>query len=323
MGDLEGKRVLVTGGSGLIGSNLLSRLLDEGAVVRATTFRRPPVVNDKRIEYLRLDLSKGEACRQAVQGIEYVFHCAASTSGAAAITATPMIHVTPNVLINTQMLDAAYEAGVEKFLWLGSTVAYPVRDHPVREHELFDGELYEKYFFAGSAKRFTEILCQMYGQKLPRRMATIVLRPSNVYGPHDDFEFATSHVVPALIRKSVERWNPIEVWGTGEDVRDLIYVDDMVEAIILAISNISEYDAINVASGRPHTILEVLQKIIAIDGYTGAQIKFDSSKPTMIPSRLVDTERAERRLKFKAKTTLEHGLEKTISWYRANRSEPL
>jgi len=99
---------------------------------------------------------------------------------------------------------------------------------------MFDGEPFEKYYFAGWTKRFTEILCRMYGGKLQRTMATLVLRPTNVYGPDDDFEFATSHVIPALIRKVVERWDPLEVWGDGCEVRDAIYVDDMVEAMVLA-----------------------------------------------------------------------------------------
>jgi len=316
------QKVLVAGGTGLIGSNLIKRLLQEGAAVRATLHKKDPVIVDERIEYLRCDLTRGEDCKKVVDGMRYVFLCAASTSGAATIAADPMIHVTPNLLINSQMLEAAYKAHAKKFLWLGSTVAYPVSEKPVREEDVFQGEPYEKYFFAGWAKRFAEILCQMYGVKLPNPMTTIILRPTNVYGPGDDFEFETSHVIPALIRKVVERWDPIEVWGTGDDVRDAIYIDDMVEAMVTAMKELDSYTAINIGLGKGHNVKEILEMILELDGYTNARIAFNPSKPTMIPIRLIDTDKAERKLGFVAKTGLQEGLRKTIEWYRESRKLP-
>jgi GDP-L-fucose synthase len=320
--DLKGVEVLVAGASGLIGSRLLARLLDEGAKVRATVHRKRPAVEDKRVEYVQCDLTRAEDCRRAVQGMQHVHLCAASTSGAAAIASTPMIHVTPNVLINTLMLEAAYEAGVEKFIWLGSTVAYPVSEQPMREEQLMDGEPFDKYFYAGWAKRFMEVLCRMYGEKLPKKMATIVLRPTNVYGPDDDFEFATSHVIPALIRKIVERWNPLEVWGDGSEVRDAIYVDDMVDAMILAAQKLSAYAAINIGLGKGHSVKEILALLLEIDGYRDAQLRFDPSKPTMIPIRLIDTQKAQSLLGFRAKVDLREGLKRTVDWYRRSRNLP-
>jgi GDP-L-fucose synthase len=315
-------KVLVAGATGLIGSNLVKRLLDEGAKVRATIYKRAPVITDPRIEYMRCDLRLAEDCARAVADMQHVHLCAASTSGAAAIAATPMIHVTPNVLINSQMLEAAYNAGVEKFVWLGSTVAYPMSSKPMREEEVMKGEPFEKYFFAGWAKRFMEVLCQMYGERLAKKMTTIVLRPTNVYGPNDDFEFATSHVIPALIRKTVERWNPIEVWGDGSEVRDAIYVDDMIEAMVLAASRLQSYTTINIGLGKGYSVREILKAVLEADGYDGAQIKFDPTKPTMIPIRLIDTSKAETVLGFKAKVDLPEGIRRTIEWYRATRNIP-
>jgi len=315
-------KALVAGSSGLIGSNLVARLLAEGAKVRATFHRKAPVILDERIEYLQCDLTRPEDCRMAVKGIQHVHLCAATTSGAAAISSTPMIHVTPNVVINTQMLDAAYHAGVEKFIWLGSTVAYPVSDQPMKEEQVLEGEPFEKYYYAGWAKRFMEVLCRMYGEKLPEKMTTIVLRPTNVYGPNDDFEFATSHVLPALVRKSVERWNPIEVWGDGSEIRDLLYVDDMVEAMVLAAAKLTKYAALNIGIGKGYSIKEVLRHILEEDGYTSAKVCFDPLKPTTIPLRLVDTSKAEAVLGFRAKTDLRAGIARTLKWYRDSRNIP-
>jgi GDP-L-fucose synthase len=313
------KRILVAGATGLIGSHLTRRLLAEGARVRATHWKREVAIKHPALETMRVDLTKGEECRRSVRDMEFVFLVAASTSGAATIQATPMVHVTPNVLINSQMLEAAYEAHVSKFVWLSSTVAYPPSDQPMREEQMFEGEPFEKYYFAGWTKRFTEILCRMYGEKLTRRMTTLVLRPTNVYGPDDDFEFATSHVIPALMRKIVERWNPLEVWGDGSEVRDAIYVDDMVEAMVLALQKLSSYDAINIGLGRGYSVNEILKELLEIDGFKDAKIVYDKSKPTMIPIRLIDTSKAERVLGFKAKVGLREGLRRTLEWYRKTR----
>lgn len=320
---LKDQPVLVTGATGLVGSNLVKRLLLEGARVRATLHRRPPVISDARINYINADLTVAEDCRRAVEGQRFVFMCAASTSGAAAIASTPMIHVTPNVIMNSLMLEAAYNVGVEKFLWLSSTTGYPPSgDRPVKEEEMFCGEPYEVYYFSGWLKRFTETLCRMYGEKLAKPMLTIVLRPTNIYGPNDDFEPATSHVTAALIRKVAERQNPIEVWGTGNDVRDVIYVDDMVDAIVAATEKIDHHTSINIGLGKAFSVKEILGILLELAGYTDARVVFDSSKPSMIPIRLVDTAKAESILGFWAKTELKEGLRKTLEWYMESRSIP-
>lgn len=314
---LKSQRVLVTGAAGLVGSNLVTRLLSEGAKVRATLYERSPAVIDDRIEYITTDLTKAEDCRRAVENQQFVFMCAATFGGAASIADTPMVVVTPNVLMNTQMLEAAYNAGVEKFLLLSSTTGYPPSgERAVREEEMFEGEPYHTYFFSGSMVRMKETLCIMYGEKLARPMTTIVLRPTNIYGPNDNFDPDTSHVTAAMIRKVVDRQDPIEVWGTGEDVRDLIYVDDMVEAMTVAMETINAYSAINIGSGQGYSVKQILQTILELDDYRDAEVLLDPSRPSMIPVRLVDTTKAKEVLGFQAKTDLREGLRKTIEWYR-------
>ena len=313
----SGAKVLVAGGTGFIGVNLINRLLSLGADVRATIHRKEPVIWDERIEYVRCDLTRMEDCKKVVSDMDYVFLCAANTSGAAVIQSTPLVHVTPNIVMNSQMLEAAYFAKVKKFVWLSSNAAYPPSgDRPVREEEMFDGEPYEAYFGVAWMKRYTEILCRMYSEKLKNPMATVVLRPSNIYGRYDDFEFETSHVMAALIRRVVERHDPIEVWGTGDDIRDWIYIDDFIDALMLAVEKIDSYNPINIGLGKGYSIKQALQITLEVDGYTEAKVKYDPSKPSMIPVRLIDTTKAETILGFKAKTGLREGIRKTIEWYR-------
>ncbi len=321
--ELKDKKVLVTGASGLTGSTLIPRLLEAGAKVRATFHRRELPYSDKEVEKIHGDLTRPEACQRAVEGVELVFHCAANTSGAATMATTPMVHVTPNVIMNSLLLESAYHLQVQKFLWLSSTTGYPVSgESEVHEEEMFNGDPYEKYYFVGWMKRFTEVLCRMYGEKLPRRMTTIVLRPTNIYGVNDDFEFATSHVIPALIRKVVERWNPLEVWGTGDDVRDAIYVDDMVDAMLLAMRKLDRHVAINIGLGEVYSVKQILAFLLELDHFPDAKITFNTSKPSMIPIRKVDLTRAKEILGFQAKVGLREGLQKTLHWYRKEKHLP-
>jgi len=310
------KKVLVTGATGLIGSNLVEMLSKAGAKVTACIHNQSPRRLLDSVQYVSRDLTLSDECWYAVEGQQIIFHCAANTSGAVDTIHSPMVHVTPNVVMNTWMLDAAYHAGVEKFVFFSSTTGYPDTDQPVKEDEMFDGPLFEKYFFVGSMKRFTETLCIMYGQKLPRKMATIVVRPSNVYGPGDKFDYDRCHVTSALIRRVVERHTPIEVWGTGNDVRDLIYVDDMVEGAMLAAEKTDQYDVFNIGSGTGVSVRQILATLLRVEDFVGVP-EYHPEKPTMIPIRLMDVAKAERLLGFKAKTSLEDGLRKTIAWYRS------
>jgi len=312
----KNKNVLVAGGTGFVGVNLIKRLLERGAYIRATLHRKPSVLTDDRITYVKCDLTNREDCDKLVKDMDFVFMCAANTSGAAVMEKAPLVHVTPNIIMNSLMLEAAYAEEIEKFLWFSSSTVYPQTDHPVTEDEMMNGELFEKYFCVGWMKRFTEIICEMYAKKIKNPMKVVVVRPANIYGEHDDFEWETSHVVPALIRKVVERHDPIEVWGDGKDIKDLIYIDDFIEGTLLAMERIETYDPINLGTGRPCSIREVLDAILIADNYIDARIVYDSSKPTMIPKRLIDVSKGKDLLGFEAKTSLRDGIRKTVEWYR-------
>jgi len=311
----KNKKVLVAGGAGFIGTNLIKKLLEFEAQVRAADIKQKLQIQDNRIEYIKSDLTKKQDCQKAVKDVDYVFMVAANTSGAAVIEKTPLVHVTPNVIMNSLMLEASYEAGVKKFLFISSNTVYPVSDQSVKESDMEYGNLFSKYYFVAWMKQFSEVLCEMY-TKIKKPMKTIVVRPANSYGPYSDFEKETSHVIPALIRKVVERHNPIEVWGDGLDIKDFIYVEDLVEGMLLAMEKIENFDPVNIASGQPCTIKEILKIILIADNYQDAKIIFDASKPTMIPKRLIDTSKAKKILGFEAKTSLAEGIKKTIDWYR-------
>jgi GDP-L-fucose synthase len=311
------KHVLVTGAAGFVGANLVQRLISLGAKLRATIHKKDPVILDKRIEYVRCDLLHMDDCKRVVSGMEYVFMCAANTSGAAVIASTPLVHVTPNIIMNSQMLEAAYFAKVKKFIWLSSNVVYPpTGSRPVKEEGMFNGDPYDAYFGVGWMKRYTEILCKLYSQRLQNPIKTVVLRPSNIYGPYDDFDFATSHVMAATLRKVIERHSPIKIWGRGEDIRDLIYIDDFIDALILAAEKVETFEPINIGLGKGYSIKEILRMALEIDGYAEAEVVYEPSKPSMIPIRLIDVSKAEQVLGFKAKIDVREGIRKTIAWYR-------
>lgn len=312
----RGKSVVVCGGAGFVGTNLILELLDRGAKVRATLHETPAQIEDSRIEWARVDLTSAEGCREAVKEAEFVFNAAACTSGASVIQNTPLAHVTPNVLLNTLLLDACYQADVKKVLFISSNTVYPDLDHAVAEDEMMSGEPYGKYFPVAWMKRFGEILSQIYSEKIERKMPVVVVRPGNLYGPYDDFEWGSSHVLPALIRKCVERMDPYEVWGDGQDVKDFLYIDDFVSGALAAFETIESFDPINIASGQACVLNDALRLILKVDGYSNAKIEYQSDKPTMIPKRLIDISKARDVLKFAPQVSIEEGLAKTVAWYR-------
>ncbi len=317
--DFSGKKVLVAGGAGFLGTNLALALARRGARLRLTTHRAPLQAEFPGAEVLALDLREADACARAVEGMDYVFLCAAHTSGAAVIRQTPLVHVTPNVLINTLMLEAAHRARVKRFCFVSSGAAYPpTGDRPVGEAEMFDGDPADVYFAAGWMKRYAEVLCRTYAEKIADPMPTVVVRPSNVYGPHDKYDFAVSHVTAALIRRVVERQRPLEVWGTGNDVRDLLYVDDFIDGMLAAFATERPWLAVNICAGRGYPVREILQKILEVDGFDDADVRFDPSRPSTIPVRLMDDGLARRELGFAPRVSLEEGLRRTLAWYRQN-----
>jgi GDP-L-fucose synthase len=315
------KKVLVTGAAGFTGHNLVKRLLKEGANVVGTLHKKSPpeCLNDdsreNKVGYYSVDLTKPEHCAKVVKGVDYVFMCSANTSGAAVMEHTPLAHVTPNVMMNSLMLEAAHKAGVKKFLFMSSTTVYPVVDHALSEDDVTD-KFFEKYYCVGWMKRFSEVMCEMYSTKIKKPMTTIIVRPGNLYGEHDDYEWDTSHSTAALIRRVVERHDPLVVWGDGSDLKDLTYITDLVDGMVDAMEKLDEFTIVNIAAGQSYTIKETLQAILEADGYTDADVQYDLTKPVMIKSRLIDITKAKDLLNFNPKYDLKSGVKKAIKHYR-------
>tara|TARA_Y100000389_G_C17470776_1_gene530516 strand:- start:8592 stop:9548 length:957 start_codon:yes stop_codon:yes gene_type:complete len=315
---LKGKNVLVTGGSGFVGTNLLKRLLNSNCKIFTTVHKTQPQFTDERIEYLNVDLTTPEGCLKATKNIDYIFMCAANTSGAAVMENNPLAHLTPNILMNLSLYEAAYKNKVKKILFISSNTVYPVTDFPVKEDDVTN-EFFHKYFIVAWMKRFTEIVSDMYSEKIKDKMNIVVVRPANLYGEFDDFEWETSHVIPALVRKVAERHDPIEVWGDGKDLKEFLYIDDFIDGIILAMEKINSSKPINLSLNKAVTVQEIINHLIEIEGHSSAKIEYDITKPTMIPKRLIDNTHAKEILGFNPKVDIRDGLAKTLSWYKAKK----
>ena len=316
----KSKNVLVAGSGGFVGANLIKRLLPLGANVISTLHKKPAVIENNNIKYIHCDLRVPEDCRRVCENMDYIFMCAAKTSGAKVISTTPLVHLTPNILMNVNMLAAAYETNVEKFLFMSSNTVYPLTDYPVKEDDVTN-EFYQSYHIVAWMKRFTEIVCDMYAKRIKNPMKTIVVRPGNLYGPYDKFDREKSKVIPALIRRAVERQDPFVVWGDGMDLKDFLYIDDYIEGMLLAMEKLDKFQPINIASGNAVTIRDVLIEILNAADYEGASVEYDSSKPSMIPKRMIDISLANVLLGWVPTISLKDGIQLTVDWYRETYSD--
>lgn len=307
------KKILVTGGAGFVGTHIVQELLKKGAEVRVTIHSRPLIVQDERVQSVYADLNILDDCMKAAEGIDYVFH-AAGTVGAAGVTKiNTMAAITQNLVQNAYMLQAAWASGVRRFLIYSSSTGYPVANYAIKEEEMWSGPTHPVYFGYGWMRRYLERLAEFVVSQSSMQIA--IVRPSAVYGRYENIDPATSHVIPGLIRRAVDKENPYVVWGTGDEVRDFLHITDFARGSLLMLEKHAECDAVNIGYGKVVTIKDVVQMVLKAAGHDSAQVVFDSTKPTTIPFRMVDISKAERLLRFKPRVDLEDGIRDTVEWY--------
>lgn len=305
-------KILVTGGSGFLGSFVVEELIKKGVP-------KENIFVPRSEEY---DLRKWENCQKVVKRQELVIHLAANVGGIGYNREHPGVLFYDNIMMGTQMMEAARQAGVEKFVAVGTVCAYPkFTPVPFKEEDLWNGYPEETNAPYGLAKKM--LLVQAQGYRAEYGFNAIYLLPVNLYGPRDNFDPKSSHVIPALVRKVSEAKKEnrpfIEVWGTGSASREFLYVEDAANAIVLAAEKFDGPEPVNLGAGMELTIKDLIGTICKLMGY-GGEIHWDSSKPDGQPRRMLDVSRAEKFFGFRAKTGFEEGLRKTIEWYAQQKT---
>ena len=284
-------------------------------------------VSEKQIVILRskdTDLRVYDNCRKAVENVDIIIHLAAKVGGIGFNQKNPGILFYDNIIMGAQLMETARLAKVEKFVQIGTVCAYPkFTTPPFREDDLWNGYPEETNAPYGIAKKSLLVMAQAYRQQYG--MNVIYLLPVNLYGPKDNFDLASSHVIPALIRKFVEATErgekEVEVWGTGQASREFLYVEDAAEAIVLATEKYDKTEPVNLGTGKEITIKDLVALVARLTNF-GGKIIWNTSKPDGQPRRCLDTIRAKREFGFEAKTSFAEGLQKTIEWYRKNMFVP-
>lgn len=316
-------RILITGGSGLVGQNLTERLVSEGYTnIRVNLHKRRVRKVHDLVDYTYYDLQTHEGCISATVDIDIIFHAAASTSNAVDTVVDPLAHVTPNVAMNNFLIDAAWRNNVQHYIFISSNTVYPPKgDDPVVETDFVFDDPYPVYFPVGWMKRYAEVQCELYAKYLPRKMKCTVIRPANLFGPHDKYDFNKCHVTPATIRKVADEMNPIPIWGDGSELRDLLFIGDFVESLQIVMEKEEEmFNIYNVGSNQVYSVNEVLEIMKKIANYD-APTEYISGKPSMIPVRKINSNKIKHKLGWGSKTSLEEGLKIAYDWYIQNKEE--
>ena len=316
------KRIIVAGAAGFIGTNFIKRLAnnEQYNIIGIFNNNKPSIIADN-ISYVQADLRNLDECKQLVKEADYVCMFAGRLSTTSLMLNNPLGPITENTVINVNMLEAALSAGINKYLWLSSTTGYPQLDRLLTEEDFFNSDPPSPYEPVGWMSRYIEKLSRLYSTKTNNSMTVISLRPTAIYGEHDDYNFETCHVLPALIRRVVEKCSPIEIWGSGEDTRDWLYIDDLIDACLLALESIEGYAALNICNGKSYSVKQLLDNLLDIDNYHDVKVVHSNKNNSKAINRKFDCSLAKKLIGFKAKTSINEGLKKTLYWYKKYKSE--
>mgnify|MGYP006422236307 CR=1 FL=1 len=308
--DVKDKRIVVTGGAGFLGRQVIDQLCQAGAQPEKITVPR------SRDQDLR-DLSN---CQQVADQQDIIIHLAAHVGGIGLNREKPAELFYDNLMMGAQLIHAAYQAGVEKFVCVGTICAYPkFTPVPFREDDLWNGYPEETNAPYGVAKKALLVQLESYRQQYG--LNGIYLLPVNLYGPEDNFDPRSSHVIPALIRKVHEAQQKGEkklpVWGDGSPTREFLYSTDAARGIVMATQSYDDSDPVNLGTNEEVSIKDLVELICDLMDFQG-EIVWETDKPNGQPRRCLDTQRAKERFGFTAQTAFKQGLKNTIEWYREN-----
>lgn len=306
--NLQNKRILVTGGAGFLGRQVISQLCQAGADLEKITVPRSR----------ECDLKQLENCQRAVDQQDIVIHLAAHVGGIGLNREKPAELFYDNLMMGTQLIHAAYLAGVQKFVCVGTICAYPkFTPVPFKEADLWNGYPEETNAPYGIAKKALLVQLQAYRQQY--NFDGVYLLPVNLYGPEDNFDPRSSHVIPALIRKVHEAQQrgdeKLPVWGDGSPTREFLYSEDAARGIVMATQAYSDSEPINLGTGYEISIRDLITLICELMEFKG-EIVWETDKPNGQPRRCLDTEQAKAAFGFTAQVGFEEGLKNTIAWYR-------
>ncbi|OKH18457.1 GDP-L-fucose synthase family protein [[Limnothrix rosea] IAM M-220] len=308
--DLSQKKILVTGGAGFLGKQVVQQLIEAGAQAENITVPRSK-------DY---DLCQLEACQAVVKGQDMIVHLAAHVGGIGLNREKPAELFYDNLMMGTQLIHSAYQEGVEKFICVGTICAYPkFTPVPFKEEDLWIGYPEETNAPYGIAKK--ALLVQLESYRLQYGFNGIYLLPVNLYGPEDNFNPASSHVIPALIRKVYEAQQAgateLKVWGDGSPTREFLYSTDAARGIVMAAQSYDSSEPVNLGTNFEISIKDLVELICELMEFTGELI-WETDKPNGQPRRCLDTQRAKEKFGFEAQMSLREGLKNTIDWYRDN-----
>jgi nucleoside-diphosphate-sugar epimerase len=310
------RRVLVCGATGFIGRNLVETLAKRADLeIHALRFTRP-AYSIPGVTWHQGDLREASVVNGLLQGMDVVIQAAATTSGSRDIVKTPYIHVTDNAVMNSLLLRACYDHKVGQFVFFSCSVMYQPRETPWREEE-WDAsqEMHLNYFGIGWTKVYIEKMCEFFSRLGVTKHT--VIRHTNVFGPYDKFDLERSHVFGATVTKAMtSTTGAITVWGTGEEARDLIYVDDLVRFVELSIDKQSKpYEMLHASAGRAIKIKDLVARIVAASG-RALRIEHDPKGPTIKTSFALDNRRALEVLGWKPEVVFDEGIRRTVAWWK-------
>lgn len=312
------KNLLVAGATGFVGRNALEHFAKMGEYNVFAVHNKRPKFDVKNVTWIQGDLTKSEDVDRCLKGMNVVVQAAATTSGAKDIVSRPFIHVTDNAVMNSLLFRSAYEQSVEHVVFFSCTVMYQSGDRPQKETDFnANDELHQNYFGVGWTKISLEKQAEFYSRL--KRTKYTVFRHSNVYGPHDKYDLERSHVFGATVTKVMTNTDGImDVWGNGETGRDLIYVDDLNNAIELALKNQkTAFELLNIGLGKAVSVNDLVGMMIKESGKK-IDIRHDLTKPSINTKLCLDCTKAEEAIGWKVKTDLPEGIKKTLAWYREN-----